>query len=973
MPVQRISVRALVEFILRSGDIDNRAGGGFADPEVMQMGSRLHRKIQKKMGSNYRAEVPLAGTFACDDFQIVVEGRADGILIDEEGVLIDEIKGIMRPLSLLEEPVGVHLAQAKCYAYLYGLAGRAEVSGAMGTGPVAPQGFVSATGPVPMAPDTPAPLSHFRVRMSYANLETEEMKYFHFSYTFAELEEWFNGVLEEYKKWASFAQRWKALRNASIHETVFPFAYREGQKELAGAVYRTIRRKKILFIQAPTGTGKTLSTLFPAVKAVGQEEGERIFYLTARTIARTVAAQAMDLLRGSGLRMKSVILTAKEKICPLQECLCNPEDCPYAKGHFDRVNEALYALITQEDVFDRDRLVHAAEHFQVCPFELSLDLSEWMDVVICDYNYVFDPRARLKRFFGEGVKSDAILLIDEAHNLVDRGREMYSAQLIREDVMAVRRIVKTTHPKLARALERCSRQMLAMKRALGEELEEERRTEVPGQMSIYEQMSISGQMPLTGQMQFSGQTNLPLAENRGGTVLIEIPGQIEVPGQTKIPGQVEVPGQTKVPGQIEVPGQSRPSGSAEMDQGSLPKRVDPRLSIRPRRGELWQVQTNMEAFLMALLQVSTLLQEYLDETSAGREETSASPEGRDAVRDLYFAILTFLDTADRMGEDYIPYAELPGDGKLLVRLYCVDPSVRLQECMDKARSSILFSATLLPIDYYKSLLCREENPYAVYAKSCFPRENLKVLIGRDTTTRYSRRGEGEYRRIAAYITTVLSQKVGNYLAFFPSYRMLEDVERVLLEILPEGYEVLAQQSGMDEADREAFLRAFDVPASAPGSAAGSTPASAPGSAAGSTPASAPGRAAGSAPASGGLLGLCVMGSIFGEGIDLKGDALIGALIVGPGLPMVCTQQEILRQYYELRGQDGFRYAYLCPGMNRVMQAAGRVIRTGEDRGIVLLLDERFARSEYRAMFPREWENARVCTLPELAGHVQTFW
>ena len=819
----------------------------------------------------------------------------------------------------------------------------------MGTGPVAPHGFVSASFLVPLSPATPAPLSHFRVRMSYANLETEEMKYFHFSYTFAELEEWFNGVLEEYKKWASFAQRWKALRNASIHETVFPFAYREGQKELAGAVYRTIRRKKILFIQAPTGTGKTLSTLFPAVKAVGQEEGERIFYLTARTIARTVAAQAMDLLRGSGLRMKSVILTAKEKICPLQECLCNPEDCPYAKGHFDRVNEALYALITQEDVFDRDRLVRAAEHFQVCPFELSLDLSEWMDVVICDYNYVFDPRARLKRFFGEGVKSDAILLIDEAHNLVDRGREMYSAQLIREDVMAVRRIVKTTHPKLARALERCSRQMLAMKRALGEELEEERRTEVPGQMSIYEQMSISGQMPLTGQMQFSGQTNLPLAENRGGTVLIEIPGQIEVPGQTKIPGQVEVPGQTKVPGQIEVPGQSRPSGSAEMDQGSLPKRVDPRLSIRPRRGELWQVQTNMEAFLMALLQVSTLLQEYLDETSAGREETSASPEGRDAVRDLYFAILTFLDTADRMGEDYIPYAELLDGGKLLLRLYCVDPSARLQECMDKARSSILFSATLLPIDYYKSLLCREENPYAVYAKSCFPRENLKILIGRDTTTRYSRRGEGEYRRIAAYITTVLSQKVGNYLAFFPSYRMLEDVERVLLEILPEGYEVLAQQSGMDEADREAFLRAFDVPASAPGSAAGSTP------------------------ASGGLLGLCVMGSIFGEGIDLKGDALIGALIVGPGLPMVCTQQEILRQYYELRGQDGFRYAYLCPGMNRVMQAAGRVIRTGEDRGIVLLLDERFARSEYRAMFPREWENARVCTLPELAGHVQTFW
>ena len=310
VPVHKISVRSLVEFILRSGDIDSRTGAGRADTEAMQMGSRLHRRIQKNMGIQYRAEVPLSGTFACDDFQICVEGRADGILTDAEGVLIDEIKGIMRPLALLEEPVPVHLAQAKCYAYLYGLEQGLPAEGDSQKKAAAEGGSVSCAGGSDGIQDTDG-AARIRVRMSYGNLETEEMKYFLYSYTFAQLEEWFLGVLEEYKKWARFERQWKTVRNASIKKTVFPYVYREGQKELAGAVYRTIQRRKLLFIQAPTGTGKTLAVLFPAVKAVGEEQGERIFYLTARTIARTVAAQALDLLRAEGLRMKSVILTAK--------------------------------------------------------------------------------------------------------------------------------------------------------------------------------------------------------------------------------------------------------------------------------------------------------------------------------------------------------------------------------------------------------------------------------------------------------------------------------------------------------------------------------------------------------------------------------------------------------------------------------------------------------------------------------------
>ena len=817
-------MRRLVEFLLRSGDIDRRFGYAFADTDVMQMGARLHRKIQKGMGSNYRAEVPLAGFFPCDDFVICVEGRADGILTDENGVMIDEIKGMLQSLEYLEEPVPVHLAQAKCYAFLYGLE----------------QGW---SGAESGASASSGDEERIRVRMSYASLETEEMKYFHFSYSFSELSEWFGNLLEEYKKWARFEHEWKLIRRESIRATSFPFSYREGQKDLAAGVYRTIAREKILFIQAPTGTGKTISTVFPAVKAIGEGKGDRIFYLTAKTIARTVAAEALSLLRGEGLRMKSIILTAKEKICPLEETLCDPEHCPYAKGHYDRINDALYRLITEKDTFDRPAVEEASEKYKVCPYELSLDLSSWMDIVICDYNYVFAPRTKLRRFFGEGVKGDYIFLIDEAHNLVERGREMFSAALIKEDFLEIRRTVKNTDPKLARSLKRCSDKMLAWKREIGTEDDS---------------------------------------------------------------------------------------------------------PIRPKRGENWRICRDPESFAVMLLNLSGLLEDYLDRERkaqlrtggrkpAEKEKIMLPEERSESVMDFYFTILSFLETIDHLGEDYISYTEVEEQGNFAIRLFCVDPSKRLQECMDKARSTILFSATLLPIDYYRSLLCDRQDCYSVYAKTCFSPEKLQVLIGRDTSSRYQRRTKDEYQRIASYIRVTVSRRKGNYLIFFSSYRMLEDTAAALEDNLPPGYEMLCQKSGMNESEREKFLEAFseDRPE--------------------------------------GLIGMCVMGSIFGEGIDLKRDCLIGAIVVGTGLPMVCTRQEILRQYYDEKGEDGFRNAYLCPGMNKVMQAAGRVIRTEEDRGIAVLLDERFTQPSYRSMFPREWEGYRICTLSDVERHIDSFW
>ena len=803
METIRISVRNLVEFILRSGDIDNRKGG-MADKEAMQLGSRLHRKIQGQMDAGYRAEVPLkyVETFALPGgrnvaegeeeyrYELSVEGRADGIFMEDGQEIIDEIKGIYRPLSFLEEPVAVHLAQAKCYACIYA-----------------------------MQKDLP----EVGVQMTYCNLESEEIRRFSSQYSTEELKEWFEQLISEYRKWCEFQILWKEKRQASIRTIRFPVPYREGQKDLAAAVYRTIQRKKKIFIQAPTGVGKTISTVFPAVKAVGEGLGEKIFYLTAKTITRTVAEEAFGLLKQQGLFYKVVTLTAKEKICPLEEAECDPVHCPYAKGHFDRINDAVFEMLEETDDFSREALLKQSEKWKVCPFELSLDVSLWVDAVICDYNYVFDPTAHLKRFFGEGSggKGSYIFLIDEAHNLVERGREMYSALLWKEDLLEAKRAVQQKDKdsgrsyqgkKLIAQLERVNRQMLAWKR--------------------------------------------------------------------------------------------------ECEEGC-------------------KVMKSLEGFPVMLMSAEGLLEEYLEEEPPGEE--------RKILLDLYFQISHFLEIADRLDESYVIYSMLDENGRFLVKLFCIDTSSAIQECLDKGNSTVFFSATLLPVTYYQSLLSKVRDDYAVYARTPFLPEQRRVLIGRDVSSRYKRRGPKEYEKIAAYIEKTVSGCPGNYMVFFPSYRMLEDVGAAFEERCGTAFRTRYQKSGMTEEEREEFLKAFEEKGEQS------------------------------------LIGFCVMGGIFGEGIDLKGERLIGAIIVGTGLPQVCAERELLKDYYDNRGQDGFAYAYRIPGMNKVLQSAGRVIRTREDRGVILLLDERFCEREYQGMFPREWTDVEACSLWTVEKALAGFW
>lgn len=780
LPVIRISVRNLVEFILREGDIDNRTGGG-QDPENMQMGSRIHRKIQRQMGSGYQAEVPLKTEIVCDGFTLKIEGRADGLIHTKEQVMVDEIKGVLRELDRVQEPAGIHLAQAKCYASM-----------------VAEQEEVDEIG----------------VQMTYCQMETEEVKRFQYSYQSNELKVWFDGVIRQYEKWAKFQIEWRKARNASIKGIEFPFPYRKGQRDLAVSVYRTILRKKKLFIQAPTGVGKTISTVFPAVKAVGEELGEKIFYLTAKTITRTVAEQAFETLREQNLKFKVITLTAKEKICFCEETSCNPDDCPYAKGHFDRVNDAVYELLMQEDVMSREVLEAQARKHKVCPFEMALDVSTWVDGVICDYNYVFDPDARLRRFFAEGGAGGYLFLIDEAHNLVERGRQMYSAELCKEDFLAVKKLVKGEAPRFAKRLEACNKILLAMKKEC----------------------------------------------------------------------------------------------------------------------ENYKVLDNISHFGIQLMNVLSETDRYLEEC--------VDKEVRETVLDFYFQVRSFLNIYDGLDENYVIYTEYQENGRFVLKLFCVNPAANLQKCLDKGNSAVFFSATLLPIQYYKRLLSTEKDNYAVYIDSSFDTKKRLLMNGVDVSTRYAMRSREMYQRYATYIFRVVKAKMGNYLIFFPSYRFMEDVYQEFTQLLAsdeEEMELVIQQKHMDEEERENFLRAFEM-----------------------------GREKS-------LIGFGVLGGIFSEGIDLTNEKLIGTLIIGTGLPQVCNEREILKSYFDQKGLYGFDYAYRYPGMNKVLQAAGRVIRTEDDRGVILLLDERFQREKGKEIFPKEWADCERCRLDIVEEKIRLFW
>lgn len=773
-PTIKISVRNLIEFILRCGDIDS----GFCGSKRAVEGTRIHRKIQKNRDGNYESEVIVKHTIDFDDFTLTIEGRIDGVLEKDGQFCIEEIKSVTDPVSYINENFNpLHWAQVTCYAYLFS----------------AKENLVSVD-----------------LRLIYCEVETEKIKEFTRHSTFIELETFFNDLIKSYEPWVRFDIKRISERNESLKKLTFPFnSYRAGQRELAASVYRSIKNKRNLFAKAPTGIGKTISTLFPALKAMGEELTSRIFYLTARTTNRAVAEEALSLLKNQDLHLNFITLIAKEKICFLEKTSCTPQSCQYARGHFDRINNAIWDVIHNNDEFNRSVIEESALKHRVCPFELALDLSLWCDVIIGDYNYVFDPQVCLKRFFSEN-GNDFTFLIDEAHNLVDRSREMFSAQIrssvFKQERKKLRKIDSEIYKKFGRVVNRIQ--------ALGKMTEDD---------SVY--------------------TN------------------------------------------------------NEKDEKLI-----------------------------------TVLKEFIEECEKFLKNNQTMDNEK--VLDLYFEALLFIKVSELFDSRYLLFVQKI-EKDITVKLFCVDPSFLMSEALKRGRSAIFFSATLTPLEYYREILGGSTDDALINLSSPFDLKNRCILVAGDVSTKYQNR-EKSFSILAEYLKQVVNAQKGNYLVFFPSYKYMIDVFDIFREEYPLMKTVI-QSNAMSESERDEFLKNFQPNPQET------------------------------------LLGFCVLGGIFSEGIDLKNDRLIGSIIVGVGLPQICIERDLIREYFQIKNGYGFEFSYLYPGMNKVMQAAGRVIRSEQDRGIILLIDERFTTQQYRNLFPAEWFPHNKVLINTLDNYLSRFW
>lgn len=771
----KISIRNLVEFIMRHGSIDNRYTSSIKAIE----GIRSHQRVQKSYGDNYTAEVPLKYKLTYEDLEIIVEGRADGILIEDDKTIIDEIKTTTKDLLLIDENTNpLHWAQAKCYGYIYSMQNELE---------------------------------NIDIQITYYNIDTKSTRILRQSYTLKDLEEFFFWLIDEYKSWAQLENDWVNKRNKSIKELKFPFEnYRPGQRELAVRVYKSIIDSKKCFAQAPTGTGKTISTLFPAIKAMGENETSKIFYLTAKTITREVAQNTISLMRKKDLNLKSVTITAKEKICKMEEVNCNPEYCPYANGYFDRINNSLKDILAKYNDYSKENIEKISEEYMLCPFELSLDLTNLSDVIICDYNYVFDPRVYLKRFF-DTKTTNYTFLIDEAHNLVDRAREMYSATLNEEKFIKVKKLISKKDKRITRVIK---------------EIQSYFEDKLEDLTTVDENDLVESEAPL----------------------------------------------------------------------------------------ELCEILSSFIKFV----------DEYLARTNEENEE----------LMDLYFDVYSFLSISDFYDKNYTTIYTKTFNG-MTIKIYCVNPQKVIEEKMKKAKSNIIFSATLIPMDYFMKMYSYDEEDFIINLKSPFDVNNRLLMIGDNVATTYNKRFETS-EDIASYIANCVQAKKGNYMVFFPSYKYMELVFDKMKENYPD-INTSIQESNMSEEEKEEFLSMFDEDNKET------------------------------------HVGFCVLGGHFSEGIDLTNDKLIGVIIVGVGMPQIGIERDIIKDHMK-DSNKGFDYAYVYPGMIKVLQAAGRCIRTDDDKGVILLLDNRYSQRRYQSLFPYEWyPNFRVRKSDDVKTLCEKFW
>ncbi|WP_068672144.1 ATP-dependent DNA helicase [Oceanobacillus sp. Castelsardo] len=748
--VVRISVRNLVEYVYRSGSIES----GFRTATTMTEGTRIHQLIQRGYREQDEKEVFVEAEIPVEEFVIRVDGRCDGLLKDGDFITIDEIKSTVNNLDEIQENTHpVHWAQAIFYGYIY--AGDHD-------------------------------LSKVTIQLTYVQAKSLEQKQFRRVMTYKEMESFVYEVTRKYATFLKVKIKHKIERNKTSKALEFPFeTYREGQRKLAGAVYKTIVDKKTLFASASTGIGKTISTIFPAIKAIGEGKLEKMFYLTAKTITRTEAEEAFRLLIDHGLDMKVLTITAKDKICFQEETMCTSIDCPFANGFYDRINGAVIDILENEKMMNRGVIELYARKHRVCPFEFSIELAYAVDAVICDYNYIFDPRVSLKRLMEEQKKKTAIL-VDEAHNLVDRAREMYSAEIHKSNFLQLKREFKKT--SLGTAAKAINDHLLQVKKSeeyLRKDLDKE---------------------------------------------LVEL----------------------------------------------------------------------LETFIM-------------------EAEVELVKMDHELLLDTYFASQTFVKIAEIYNNQFVTYVDVQ-KSEVKLKLFCLDPSEQILKMGKGFKARVFFSATLKPADYYKDLLGGQSDDYVISIPSPFARENTEVII-QPLSTRYRDR-EKTMEPMIHFFKELLDKQEGNFLIFFPSYQYMRNAYEQFTDKYPK-FSTIIQDVGMSEVEREEFLAEFNSERAER------------------------------------LIGFAVLGGIFSEGVDLKADRLQGVIVVGVGMPQIGFERNMMKDYFQSVGKNGFDYAYVYPGMNKVLQAGGRLIRSDSDTGVIALVDDRFLQRKYQELLPSEWLHYRV--------------
>ena len=786
-----LSVEELCSLALLSGDI-----GGQTRGDAPRGSSELYKILQTEARGFYDSEAELSNTAQYDGIYFSVSGRADGVIRGADGYLCVDGVRQLRSYEFFAPPKEIYLAQVKCYAYFL----------------CVKDGYES-----------------ILCRLTYYNIDTKKIKYFNYRFSAQELKGFYFELLSRlfWRAKAEISRRVEALPSAA--SASFPYAnLREGQEIMIRRAYSSIKRGGRIFVEAPTGTGKTMSSLYPAVRALGEGYADRVFYLTAKASTRREAYLAAARLFENGVKLRTVVISAKEQVCPVrtpdgERHTCDPAFCPLAKGYYDRSAAALRELLDRHNGYPRALICNVAKKYAVCPYELSLDLSELCDIIICDYNYAFDPCVYFRRYFSDtGRRERYAFLIDEAHNLADRARDMYSAELRMSDISELRRQVLPLSEELLGAVDSLLLAMRRLKRLCRGELTKD----------------------ADGNDMGFFMSHSPLGE------------------------------------------------------------FDKSLADFRRVFDGW-IKKNKEHPIM--------------------------PD----IDRYYSSVRRYVSVGEYFDKGFLCYVEI-FSGDITVKVYCLDPSPTMNTLLRRARSAVFFSATLTPTEYFCDVLGGSKDAERVTLPSPFDPDNLSVTVVDGVSVRAEDRHKN-YARYATLIAAAVSPKHGNYIAYFPSYECLEGV----LEIFSKKYpkvETVAQSRGMDASEKERFLSAFRDD-------------------------------------EGHLrVGFCVLGGAFSEGVDLPGSRLIGSIIFGVGIPALSNERNIIKEYFDNATGNGYEYAYTYPGMTRVLQAAGRVIRREGDRGVVVLVDDRYSEHKYRALFPKHWQGVQYTgNVRSLAEIIRRFW